>query len=143
MNNIISEILCTQQIWQSICSLSADSALGIDDFTGHFFQGCWSIIQTERVEMVHSFVLGEYLYHRIASTSISLIPTVNKPKSLTEYRPISLCNFARKVISKILATSLSRVLPLVINKQQFGFVRGRSIHESVALAQEIVEDLDR
>lgn len=35
------------------------------------------------------------------------------------------------------------MLPVVIDEQQSGFVRGRSIHESIALAHEMVADLDR
>lgn len=30
-----------------------------------------------------------------------------------------------------------------MNGQQYGFVQGRSIHEYIALAQEMVSDLDR
>lgn len=47
------------------------------------------------------------------------------------------------MISKILASRLSLVLPQIIDEQQYGFVQGRSIHESIALAQEMVSDIDR
>lgn len=47
------------------------------------------------------------------------------------------------MVSKILASRLANFLPRVIDEQQFGFVKGRSIHESIALAQEMAADLDR
>lgn len=47
------------------------------------------------------------------------------------------------MVSKILATQLAQILVEVINEQEFGFVKRCSIHESVALVQEMVADLDR
>lgn len=143
MNNLLCAIPTSQEIWESICSLSADSAPGMDGFTGHFFRGCWNTIQADFVDMIQGFFLGDYLQQRVTATSITLIPKITKPRSLADYRPISLCNFSSKVVSKILASRLAGVLPQVINEQQFGFVKGRSIHESIALAQEMIMDLDR
>lgn len=96
----------------------------MDGFTGHFFKGCWDIIQHDMVEMIHGFFMGDYLQHQVTLTALTLIPKVRKPRSLADYRPISLSTFASKVVSKILATRLSQILSLVIDEQQFGFVRG-------------------
>lgn len=83
------------------------------------------------------------MHHRVNSTSLTWTPKVDKPRDITDYRPISLSTFASKMVSKILATHFSMVLPLVINEEQCGFVKCRSIHESIALAQEMVADLDK
>lgn len=42
-----------------------------------------------------------------------------------------------------MASRLATILPLIVNGQQYGFVQGRSIHEYIALAQEMVSELDR
>lgn len=132
-----------QEIWETINKLSADSASGMDGFTSHFFRGCWGIVQDDIVDMVQGFFLGDYLHHHVTVTSLTLIPKVTRPCKIEDYRPISLSNFSSKVISKIIASRLAKVLPYIIDDQQSGFVQGRSIHESIALAQEIVADLDR
>lgn len=93
--------------------------------------------------MVIGFFQGDYLHRDITTTLLTLIPKIDKPKSLADYRPISLASFASKLISKILASRLATILPLIVNGQQYGFVQGRSIHEYIALAQEMVLDLDR
>lgn len=141
MNQNLSQVPSPQEIYKAACDLSTDSAPDMDGFTCHFFKGCWDIIQHDMVEMIHGFFMGDYLHHRVTLTALTLIPKVRKPRSSADYRPISLSTFANKVVSKILATRL--ILPLVIDEQQFGFVRGRSIHESIALAHEMVADLDR
>lgn len=85
---------------------------------------------------------GDYLHKDITTTILTLILKVETPKSLADYRPISLASFASKLISKIIASRVAKILPIVINEQQY-FVQGRSIHESISLAQEMVLDLDR
>lgn len=143
VNNSLCAVPSSKEIWESICSLSADSAPGLDGFTGHFFRGCWNIIQLDMVEMIRGFFMGDYLQQRVTTTSIMLLPKIKKPTTMGDYRPISLCTFSSKVVSKILASRLANFLPRVIDEQQFGFVKGRSIHESIALAQEMAADLDR
>lgn len=63
--------------------------------------------------------------------------------NIFELRPISLWTFANKIISKILANCLALILPWIINEHQSGLVKGRSIQESITLAQELVQDIDR
>lgn len=51
-------------------------------------------------------------------------------------------NFTYKIASKILATRLSIILPLLISNYQSAFVKGKSIHHSVALAHDIIQKLN-
>lgn len=114
--------------------LSPDTAMGPDGFTGHFFRGCWEIIQEDIIAMVHGFFLRDHLHHHIKSTLLILIPKVDKPAGYSDFRPISLSFFASMVVTKILANRFASILSQVIDEEQFGFVRGRQIHDSIALA---------
>ena len=58
---------------------------------------------------------------------ISLLPKPGKdPMQLGSYRPISLLNCDYKILSKILALRLEKVVPSIIHFDQVGFVPGRS-----------------
>jgi len=46
---------------------------------------------------------------------IALVPKVRNPLMLDQYRPISLVVVLYKIISKVLASRVKKVLPLVIN----------------------------
>ena len=56
--------------------------------------------------------------------------------SLNDFRPISLCNCIYKVITKVIARRLKDLLSEHISGEQFGFLKGRQIHESIGVAQE-------
>lgn len=70
-------------------------------------------------------------------TFIVLIPKVASPSNTKELRPISLCNFAFKLITKILANKLKVHLDKMISKSQHTFVPSRSIFDAIVLTNEI------
>jgi len=72
------------------------------------------------------------------STYLALIPKENRPSTFSRFRPISLCNSAYKIVSKILATRLKPLLPSLIAENQGGFLPNRKITDSILLVQEAI-----
>ena len=93
--------------------------------------------------MVLEFFEGKTLLHELNDTNITLIPKVPKPEHVSHFRPIGLCNFAYKIISKILANSLRNCLDLCISQNQSAFVPGRVIHDNIIIAHEVYHYLRR
>ena len=73
---------------------------------------------------------------------LTLIPKIQSPETFSGFRPISLLNFTYKIISKILATRLSSILPSLVSRHQSAFVKGRTIHHHVALAHDLFQKLN-
>lgn len=61
------------------------------------------------------------------------------PENSSSYRPIVLLNSDLKLLSKILALSLEKVLPFIINEDQTGFAKGRSSTHNVRRLLNIIE----
>ena len=63
---------------------------------------------------------------------ITLVPKKDKPTNLLgNLRPISLLNTDYKIATKAIAKRLEAVLPLVINADQTGYIKGRYIGENL------------
>ena len=80
-----------------------------------FYQNLWHIIGDSVVLAVLDFLNNGNMLSDINNTNIVLIPKVQNPESLSEFRPISLCNVIHKIISKVLAKRLKQVLPQIIS----------------------------
>ena len=58
---------------------------------------------------------------------------------IKNWRPISLINVDAKIISKVLAKRLEKVLPVIIHADQNAFVKGRSIFDAVRTIDDMVD----
>ena len=76
------------------------------------------------------------LLKSINHTFITLIPKVNNPENVSEFRPISLCNVIYKIISKVIANHLKPFLNSIVSKAQSAFIADRLIAYNILIAFE-------
>ncbi|GJR98251.1 cysteine-rich receptor-like protein kinase [Tanacetum coccineum] len=69
---------------------------------------------------------------------IVLVPKKKDPLGFSDYRPISLIGCVYKVISKMLASRLAKVIGSVIGPNQSTFIEGRQILDGCLVANEII-----
>jgi len=62
---------------------------------------------------------------------------------LNEYRPISLIGYIYKIVTKILANRLKKVMSNIIDERQMAFIKGRNLLHAVVMANEVVEETKR
>ena len=86
-----------------------------------------------------SRVLPEFLN----KTLISLIPKCTSPESLSNFKPISLCNTIYNVVTKIIVGHIRPLLDKLISPNQTAFVPGRQGLDNIVVAQELIHSLDK
>lgn len=75
--------------------------------------------------------------------NIALIPKMESLEMPRDFRPISLINSSLKILSKILATRLSKVMIRLVDADQTAFLKGRCILDNIATAEELIFSLHK
>jgi len=132
-----NEIEVRDAMWQ--CERSKSP--GPDGFNFNFIRKSCDFIKDELMASMSLFHETECISKGCNDSFIALIPKVRDPTKLEQYRPISLVGALYKIITKVLAERLKKVLPAIIDASQSAFLRGRGILNSVLMANEVVEDL--
>ena len=96
-------------------------APGPDGMLPIFFQHYWNSIGDDVVKAVLSCLNSKKILLGLNHTFITLISKVKSPEYIIEFCPIALCNILYKLVSKVLANRLKRVLLLIISKSQSAF----------------------
>jgi hypothetical protein len=72
--------------------------------------------------------------HVINNSFITLVPKVNSPASVKDFRPITLINCVIKIITKLLRDRLQFAIIPLVHKNQYGFIKTRTIHDCLVWA---------
>ena len=112
--------------------MPTDKAPGPDGFNGLFMKKCWHIIRSDFYSFCNDFYLGSAHLECINTSFITLVPKIDRPKIVSGYRPISLMNSSPKLVTKILADRLQSIIIRLIHRNQYGFIKTRTIQDCLA-----------
>jgi hypothetical protein len=115
---------------------------GPDGFSACFYQNSWPTVKGEVCNAVLEFLNFDVFDKDINATNIALIPKISNPTKVTDFRPISLCNVIYKLIAKVLANRMKKVLPAIISQTQSAFIPGRLITDNILVAFEALHTMD-
>ncbi|CAN1752111.1 Transposon TX1 uncharacterized 149 kDa protein [Linum perenne] len=115
---------------------------GPDGLNPCFFQTFWHVVGGAVSESCRSWLTHFLIPENVHATNIVLLPKKPNPVSTADLRPISLCDVRYRLVSKVLANRLRRIIPQIIGVEQSAFVEGRSIVNNVLIATETLHTMN-
>ncbi|XP_073351694.1 uncharacterized protein [Aegilops tauschii subsp. strangulata] len=147
VTDIMNEGLCAdfsdKEIADALFQIGPLKAPGPDGFPARMFQRNWSVMKDHVIAGVKEFFRIGIMPEGVNNTAIVLIPKVDNPVKLTDFRPISLCNVIYKVVSKCLVNRLRPILDEIISPERSAFVPGRMITDNVLVAFECIHHIQQ
>jgi len=125
-----------REIDKVIKELPTDKSPGPDGFNNEFIKKCWPFIANDFYDLCQAFCNGDLCTRSINTSFITLLPKIEGPTRINDFRPISLLNSSLKIITKIMANRLQEVIPILIHRNQYGFIKNRTIQDCLAWAME-------
>ena len=134
------EILFSEtKVHSAMMEMNGDKAPGLDGFTMVFWQSYWDLVNEEILEMFKEINEQSSFLKSLNNTFLVLIPKKGGAEDLRDFRPISLLGGLYKLLAKVLANRLKRVLGKVVSLTQNAFVLGRQILDASLIANGVID----
>ena len=136
MRQMLGAPFTGEEVYEALLQMHPTKAPGPDGMCALFYQKAWVHVGNDVICKVLDILNNGGNVKELNHTFIALIPKKKNCETPADYRPISLCNVIYKLVSKVLANRLKKVLPEIIHESQSGFVPGRLITDNILVAYE-------
>lgn len=143
MNTDLQKMVTEEEIQKVVFDIGKDKAPGPDGIAASFYQQFWPDIKEAIIEEIKGFFQSGIMQGTMNHTNICLIPKIEVPTTMSDFRPIALCNVSYKIISKILVERLKKHLSSIVSETQAAFIPGRNIMDNVIIAHEMLHSLKK
>ncbi|GJV32713.1 RNA-directed DNA polymerase, eukaryota, reverse transcriptase zinc-binding domain protein [Tanacetum coccineum] len=132
-----------KEIKDAIFDVGDNRAPGPDGYSSLFFKRAWNIIGNDVCAAIKEFFVSGKMLGELNATLITLVPKIQTPSRVSEFRPIACCNVLYKCISKILTNRIKNALEKLVQDNQSAFIPRRVIQDNILLSQEILRGYGR
>jgi hypothetical protein len=125
-------------VYDALMSMKSYKAPGPDGFQPIFFKLFWDVVGDDMWNFIKIDFKKGYYDPKVCETFIVLLPKGESQRTFKDFRPISLCNVAYKLISKIIMARLRPFLDEVVSPLHNSFIPGRSTKDNAIVLQEVL-----
>lgn len=115
MCDTLLHFLDKEEIRATLFKIHLLKSLGSDGFHAFFYQHNWQIVGEDISKFIQTLFLTDRILEDLTQIKLVLIPKVPNPQTVSQLRPISLCNTLYKLLTKLLVNRLKSFLPAMIH----------------------------
>lgn len=141
MSNNLSctKYITYSEILESLDQIGSDKSPGVDGYNATFYKAALPLIKAYMITAVQEFFHTGKMFKPINCIAVTLLPKTASPTTVKDFRPIACCTVLYKVICKVLARRIQKVIASIVCKAQAGFIPARKISDNVILTHELVQ----
>lgn len=117
MSDLLIAEYTLEEIEKALKQMAPLKSPGPDGMPPLFYQTYWSLLGKDIVQAILEYLNSGSLPPSLGHSFIILIPKVKSPKYIYEYRPISLSNVLYRILAKVLANRLKKIMRQLISKR--------------------------
>ncbi|GKE66589.1 putative RNA-directed DNA polymerase, eukaryota, reverse transcriptase zinc-binding domain protein, partial [Tanacetum coccineum] len=134
----LEDNVSNEEIKAAVWDCGSQKSRGPDGFTFLFIKSYWELFKSDVEAAVRDFFDHFAMPKGANSSFITLILKVANPIHIKDFRPISLIGVHYKIIAKILANRLVKVVDKVVSPEQSAFISGRQILDEPLMVSELM-----
>jgi len=142
-NALLCDNISEVEVLEAVSQCGSSKCPGPDGFNFAFVKNYWEVIGKDFVLAIRNFQSTGFISRGCNASFITLIAKKNSLSNLNEFRPISLVGCVYKILSKIMANRLKKILPSIIDVNQSAFLSGRGLLDNILVANETVDYLKK
>ena len=143
MNEVLVQDFRAAEVEKALKQMHPLKASGPDGMPPLFYQHYWPTVNSVVIQTVVDFLNHGVAPPKFHETHIVLSPKTKNSSRVTDYRPISLCNVAYKLASKVVANRMKVVLKGIVCENQSAFVSETLITDNVLGAHELMNHINK
>ncbi|CAI5929535.1 unnamed protein product [Closterium sp. NIES-65] len=128
-----------EEVLAAIKQLPKGKAPGLDGLPKEFIEENWDMLGRPFLRFIKEFEASAALPSQMTTAVTILLHKKGDKGKLENYRPITLLSAAYKIVAKVLANRIKKVLPMVISEHQYGFIPGRKLADAVNVVADVVD----
>lgn len=135
----LNQPISIDEIRKTILSLPQGKSPGPDGFPSEYYKLFHQTLSPFLLETFNKAIRTSSFPKEMLGAYVTTIPKQGKDPLLPEsYRPISLLNTDLKIFAKLLAKRLQKMIPLLVQQDQLGFIPGRQTSDATRRIVNIV-----
>ncbi|RVW44823.1 hypothetical protein CK203_087100 [Vitis vinifera] len=123
----LEELFREKEVFIALSKLNKDKALGSNDFSLAFWQHCWEVVKVEVLSFFKEFHEHGCFVKNLNATFLVLVPKKGGVEELKDFKPINLVDSIYKLLAKVLANRLKKMIGKVVSKYYNVFMGIRQI----------------